>query len=174
MTAVAARNALVGFKPTVGLVSRAGIVPESRHQDTPGVLARTVEDAAIALEGMLWLLFIEAESNKVISGVDERDPFTFNQPAGRQNYTQYLTTKDDLKTAEFGLPWEGLWNQPDVAHQLPDLLEFLEALKKAGATIVKNTNFKHAKELFPANGWGWQVDDYFHSIQYRIDVDFVK
>jgi hypothetical protein len=47
----ASRQGLIGFKPSVGLVSRDGICPESRHQDTPGILAHTVKDAAIAMQG---------------------------------------------------------------------------------------------------------------------------
>jgi amidase len=53
---------LVGIKPTVGLVSRAGVVPISRSQDTPGPMARSVADAAILLA--------------VIAGIDPRDPAT--------------------------------------------------------------------------------------------------
>ena len=55
-------NGLVGIKPTVGLVSRSGIIPISRSQDTAGPMARTVADAALLLSAMV--------------GVDERDPAT--------------------------------------------------------------------------------------------------
>lgn len=61
----AERAGLVGLKPTVGLTSRAGVIPESDHFDTVGVLARSVADAAAVLG--------------VIGGVDERDGYTLEQ-----------------------------------------------------------------------------------------------
>ena len=61
----AERNGLVGLKPTVGLTSRAGVIPESEHQDTVGVLARSVADAAAVLG--------------TIAGVDPRDNYTWAQ-----------------------------------------------------------------------------------------------
>lgn len=48
----AERNAIVGIKPTVGLTSRAGVIPESEHQDTVGTFARTVRDATYALDAI--------------------------------------------------------------------------------------------------------------------------
>ncbi|HEX4639955.1 MAG TPA: amidase family protein, partial [Chthoniobacterales bacterium] len=57
-----AANGLVGIKPTVGLLSRSGIIPISRSQDTPGPMARTVADAAALLS--------------VLTGIDPRDPAT--------------------------------------------------------------------------------------------------
>ena len=62
ITSPAAANGLVGLKPTVGLVSRAGIVPISHTQDTSGPLTATVADAAIVLSALV--------------GVDARDPAT--------------------------------------------------------------------------------------------------
>lgn len=48
----AERNGVVGFKPTVGLTSRAGVIPESMHQDTVGCFAKTVRDATIVLDAI--------------------------------------------------------------------------------------------------------------------------
>ena len=62
VTAPASVNGLVGIKPTVGLVSRSGIVPISHSQDTAGPMARTVRDAAILLGAL--------------AGIDPRDPAT--------------------------------------------------------------------------------------------------
>lgn len=61
----AERNAIVGIKPTVGLTSRAGVVPERIHQDTVGCFGRTVQDAVYALDA--------------IYGVDPRDNYTSAQ-----------------------------------------------------------------------------------------------
>jgi len=70
-------NGLVGLKPTVGLVSRAGIVPIAHSQDTAGPMTRTVEDAAILLS--------------VLAGVDPRDPATStSEGRGESDYTPFL------------------------------------------------------------------------------------
>ncbi len=58
----AAINGVVGLKPTVGLISRDGVIPISHTQDTPGPMARTVADAAALLD--------------VLAGADARDPAT--------------------------------------------------------------------------------------------------
>ncbi|MDT3426189.1 Asp-tRNA(Asn)/Glu-tRNA(Gln) amidotransferase A subunit family amidase [Paenibacillus forsythiae] len=63
----AIQNSIVGIKPTVGLISRAGVIPYSYSQDTPGPMARTVEDASILLG--------------VLAGRDDNDPATHrNKP----------------------------------------------------------------------------------------------
>ena len=69
-------NGLVGLKPTVGLVSRSGIVPISHTQDTAGPIARTVRDAAILLTAM--------------AGTDPADPATADANAHRTDYTRAL------------------------------------------------------------------------------------
>src|SRR5699024_7176848 len=72
----AAANGVVGIKPTVGLVSRAGIVPISHSQDTAGPIARNVTDAAIVLGA--------------IAGSDPRDPATADADQHATDYTQFL------------------------------------------------------------------------------------
>ena len=86
------QNMLVGIKPTVGRVSRYGVIPITGDQDTPGPLARTVRDAAIllgALEG---------------ASPDPHDPATSacQAPPGR-DYTRFLRT-DALRGARIGIP----------------------------------------------------------------------
>ena len=66
-------NGIVGIKPTLGLVSRSGIIPIAHSQDTAGPMARTVADAAILLGAL--------------AGVDPRDPAT--APAAEQALTDY-------------------------------------------------------------------------------------
>src|SRR5579863_714279 len=85
-------NSLVGIKPTVGLTSRAGVVPIAHSQDTVGPMARTVADAAALLGA--------------ITGVDERDPAT-NASAGQYHtdYTKFLE-KDGLRGARIGVARE--------------------------------------------------------------------
>src|SRR3954462_7400521 len=83
---------LVGIKPTVGRVSRYGVIPIAAEQDTPGPMARTVSDAAImlgALEG---------------AAPDDRDPATRTCPPPRnRDYTRFLK-RDGLKGTRLGIP----------------------------------------------------------------------
>ncbi|KAF8243077.1 glutamyl-tRNA amidotransferase subunit A [Wilcoxina mikolae CBS 423.85] len=138
----AERNALVGFKPTVGLTSRAGVIPESSHQDTVGPLARTVRDAVYALDGMY--------------GIDPRDNYTLAQkgktPAG--GYAQFLTNKDALKDAVFGLPWKSFWVHADKAMQTK-LLELIALIEEAGATVINGTELPNYETIVSPDGWNW-------------------
>ncbi|KAF2872364.1 amidase family protein [Massariosphaeria phaeospora] len=138
----AERNALVGIKPTVGLTSRNGVIPESRHQDTVGVFGRTVKDAARVLDG--------------IYGVDPRDNFTVEQqgrtPEG--GYAQSATGKDALKNARIGLPWKSLWalHSPE---QNQELVSLLSLLTKSGAIIINETELIDYERLVNPVGWDW-------------------
>lgn len=113
-------NGVVGIKPTVGLLSRSGIIPISFSQDTPGPMARTVTDAAIAL-GLLV-------------GVDPRDTktaaYTGETPA---DYTQFLK-QDGLKGKRIGL-----YKAPLGQHAKVDkkMIEAVEHLKSQGVEIVE-------------------------------------
>ncbi|KAF2969731.1 hypothetical protein GQX73_g3869 [Xylaria multiplex] len=138
----AERNALVGIKPTVGLTSRSGVIPETRHQDTVGVLGRTVKDAALALDG--------------IYGIDPRDPMTSQQQGKtpKNGFAQFTAKKDALKNARFGIPWDSFWalNSPD---QNLKLLEIVQFLSDEGATIVNGTELEGREVLVNPNGWDW-------------------
>lgn len=82
-------NGIVGIKPTVGLISRAGVVPISFTQDTPGPMGRTVEDAAICLG--------------VLTGVDSTDSKTLASAGNfMTDYSKFLK-KDGLKGKRIGL-----------------------------------------------------------------------
>lgn len=138
----AERNALVGIKPTVGLTSRAGVIPESIHQDTVGTFGRTVRDAAYALDA--------------IYGVDDRDNYTSAQadktPPG--GYLPYLSNSSALSTATFGLPWASFWVHADAA-QRTTLLSLISLLESAGATIVNNTELPNYETIVSPDGWDW-------------------
>lgn len=116
----AAQHALVGIKPTVGLASRSGIIPISFNQDTPGPLARSVEDAAILLGA--------------IAGKDERDERT--QSNGAEVYQDYTVFRDAeyLSKARIGIP-RAYYEHLDE-EQLAIMEEAIAALKREGATIV--------------------------------------
>lgn len=113
-------NGLVGIKPTVGLLSRDGIIPISYTQDTPGPMARTVTDAAIALGTM--------------TGVDEADPKTSKSEGNyKTDYTQFLNA-DGLEGKRIGF-----WTGPMGNHFRVDSLmnETVRLLESKGAEIVK-------------------------------------
>jgi len=130
-------NGVVGIKPTVGLTSRAGVVPISHTQDTVGPLARTVADAAAALG------VIQSRT------YDGRDPATGSVPLGWKgrtrptniptDYTQFLNPKG-LMGARLGLTRAGLGGfDPFVPTPQPVLDAFeaaAEALTAAGATVI--------------------------------------
>jgi amidase len=136
-------NGVVAIKPTVGLVSRAGVVPISHTQDTVGPHARTVADAAAALSAIQSRTF------------DGRDPATGGVPLGWRNrftrpnniptdYTQFVNP-NGLKGARIGVTHAGLAGfgppgfPPVISTPQPVLDAFdeaVQAIEDAGATIV--------------------------------------
>ncbi|HVZ97248.1 MAG TPA: amidase [Chitinophagaceae bacterium] len=112
-------NGLVGIKPTVGLVSRAGIIPISHSQDTAGPMTRTVRDAAILLSA--------------IAGEDEEDDATQNKDRKQYpDYTKFLD-KDGLKGARIGVLRKYFGFLPAVDKIINDALDIL---KQNGAILV--------------------------------------
>jgi len=112
-------NGLVGLKPTVGLVSRSGIVPISHSQDTAGPMARTVRDAAI-------LLGIMADADASDAATSDRQRKQFS------DYTKFLDPSG-LKGARLGVVRK-YFGFNDAVDQLMDRL--LGEMKLAGAEIV--------------------------------------
>ncbi len=120
-------NGIVGIKPTLGLVSRSGIIPIAHSQDTAGPMARTVMDAAILLGAM--------------TGFDERDPATrlalsrvegSGRKRGVFNYAKFLDL-DGLRGARIGVA-------RNMAGKNPRILKIfelcIEVMKQLGAVIV--------------------------------------
>jgi amidase len=157
-------NGLVGIKPTVGLTSRAGVVPISHTQDTVGPLARTVADAAAALG------VIQSRT------YDGRDAATGSVPLGWKgrprpaniptDYTQFLNP-NGLQGARLGLTRAGLGGfDPFVPTPQPVLDAFeeaVDALTAAGATVI---DLDAAGFTFPSAGGESLVLDY----DFRNDV----
>jgi len=114
----AAVNGLVGIKPTLGLVSRAGIVPIAHSQDTAGPMARSVRDAAILLAA--------------IAGADARDPASSAAAAHAADYTRYLDAKA-LKGSRIGVVRKLAGFSPDVDALLAQNIAGLQA---AGAIVI--------------------------------------
>ena len=116
----AAQNSLVGIKPTIGLVSRAGIIPLSHTQDTAGPLARTVEDAVAVFE--------------VLVGKDEEDSITaFAEQFTDYGWHQHLK-KDGLSGASFGIDRRLFEDIPDEQAELFE--KAVNELKECGADVL--------------------------------------
>jgi amidase len=131
-------NGIVGIKPTVGLLSRAGVIPISADQDTAGPMTRNVTDAAVVLGAM--------------TGIDPADAATGAQ-AGHAftNYTQFLD-RHALDGARIGV-WRGEGSGFGVDARVDAIMEkAIDELKEQGATIVDPTNIPmtFAATEFPA------------------------
>jgi amidase len=123
-------NGIVGLKPTVGLVSRAGIIPISHTQDTAGPMTRTVADAAALLTAL--------------AGVDPRDRTTAAARDHLADYTQALNP-EALRGSRIGVAREMAGFHPAV-----DALfeKALVEMKRQGAEIVDPADVPHRKELY--------------------------
>lgn len=118
----ACSNSVAGIKPTLGLISRTGIVPIAHSQDTAGPIARTVEDAAILLGAMI--------------GVDPADPVTFRiKGRAESDYTQYLDA-DGLKGMRIGVPKYIYKDLPEEEAEL--MHQCIEEIKQLGAVVVED------------------------------------
>ena len=115
-------NGIVGIKPTLGLLSRAGIIPISADQDTAGPMTRNVTDAAVMLG--------------VMTGIDSADAATAAQVGHAvADYTQFLDA-DALRGARIGVWREGTYD-PEVSPEVDAIINAtVAALEAAGATIV--------------------------------------
>jgi amidase len=128
-------NGLVGIKPTLGLVSRSGIIPISHSQDTAGPMARTVTDAALLLA--------------VLSGVDSRDSATADSHGkAAADYTSVLEP-GALKGARIGVS-RNFFGFSDAVDRVMD--EAIAAMKSAGATIIDPANITTANKFGDAEG----------------------
>jgi len=122
--------ALVGIKPTLGLVSRRGIVPIAHSQDTAGPMTRTVRDAAILLG--------------VLAGADPEDAVTATGP-GISDYTQFLDAGGGgLKGATIGVARTKLMGYQPATDLL--VSQALDVMRQQGATIVDPADIPHVGE----------------------------
>ena len=145
-------NSLVGIKPTIGLVSRTGIIPIAHSQDTAGPMARTVSDAAILLAAM--------------TGLDSRDAAT-NASRGK-SVTDWFLDKDGLRGMRLGVARKHFGFNRRVDKLMNDLLA---EMKRLGAVLVDPADipttgkfddsefevllyeFKSGPECLPCRAW---------------------
>ena len=112
-------NGIVGFKPTLGLISRDGIVPIAHSQDTSGPMARTVADAAALLS--------------VLAGADARDGVTKEAASRATDYSKFLD-RDGLKGKRIGVVRGQFGGKNDLASAVVE--KALDVLKARGATLI--------------------------------------
>lgn len=116
-------SSIVGIKPTIGLVSRSGIIPISHNQDTAGPMARTVRDAAILLTALV--------------GEDSQDSKTVNLNVDLpSDYTEFLDP-NGLEGARIGIA-RNYFRRNQLVDEIME--EAIETMKKQGAVIVDPTN----------------------------------
>ncbi|KAG2134786.1 amidase signature domain-containing protein [Suillus clintonianus] len=142
------RNNIVGIKPTIGLVSRSGVVPISSHQDTAGPMCRSVTDAALLLN--------------FIAGPDPRDDATLHQPAIIPDYMKALD-KNALKGARLGVPRSFIRDVKTLEDTFNSSLDILRAL---GAEIVDPANFPATEELLTS-----KAEELVSSVDFKIGVN---
>ncbi len=144
----AVSNGVVGIKPTLGLISRSGIIPIAHTQDTAGPMARTVTDAAILLGAMV--------------ARDKRDavmPFAGKVPE-KEDYSKYLDP-NGLNGARLGLVM-----QYTTRAELKEFYKrFIEVLRSAGATLVDVTFSPDYSKL---------SDDRTNVLKYEFKTDLKK
>jgi amidase len=150
------QNMLVGIKPTVGRISRYGVIPISADQDTPGPMARTVADAAVMLGAM--------ES----AAPDPNDEATRKcpPPAGR-DYTRHLNP-EGLRGARIGIPRAFFYDRVTAGSAQPRgglndaqravMDSVIAVLKQRGAIIVDPANIPSVVDTVAANNFlNWNV-----------------
>jgi amidase len=123
-------NGVVGIKPTLGLWSRAGVVPISADQDTAGPMARNVTDAAVLLGAA--------------TGIDPDDPATAAQAGNAStDYTQFLDD-ESLEGARIGVWRDGTMVDRDLTGPViePILDDAVDALEAEGAEVVEGTDLE--------------------------------
>lgn len=146
------QNAIVGIKPTVGLISRSGLIPWSYSQDTAGPMARTVTDAAILLGAL--------------TGRDESDPATWKNEHSNMDYTAFLD-KDGLSNATIGI----FRNVPPEKYR--DIGEYDEKLfndavaklKDSGANIIEDIEIPSFHKEWEYNKMNFEFK---HSIEHYL------
>ena len=142
----AATCGIVGLKPTLGLVSRSGVIPIAHSQDTAGPMTRTVADAAVLLG--------------VLVGADKTDSITAQASKGAKDYTKFLD-KDGLRGARIGVARQVFGRNAKIDGVIEPQLQ---VLKDAGATLIDVE--------FPTNGKFGDAE--FEVLLYEFKADLNK
>jgi amidase len=122
-------SSVIGFKPSVGAVSRAGVVPLVPSQDSPGPIARSVDDVAIVFAA--------------IAGADMEDSLTLGCPAWNDRHRAH----DDVAGIRIGVPRRCIADRPDMSATLPLFDDILSRLSRSGAIIIDPCDLPSAEQL---------------------------
>ena len=122
-------TSVYGFKPSVGVVSRSGVVPLVPSQDSPGPIARSIEDLALVLS--------------VIAGADSTDTASLEMPRDLPGFLQ----PRDPRTIRIGVPRRAMADRPDFADVMGSFETVLSQLSKAGVAIVDPCDLPSAEQL---------------------------
>ena len=139
-------NGVVGFKPTVGLLSRTHIVPISFSQDTAGPMTSNVQDA--------WLM------TAIMAGPDASDNATLDAESHRPSMPTSSMLATDLKGKRIGVV---RYRQGDNPHVLAVYEKALNQLKASGATLVDISDFSQP-DSFWADSYNVLLSEFHHSI----------
>ncbi len=146
----ASTNGVVGIKPTVGLTSRAGVIPISHSQDTVGPFARTVSDAAFLLGA--------------ITGIDQRDPATqASADKFHTNYTQFLDL-DGLRGARIGIPRQVYFGYSAKTDAIVNAA--IEQMRSLGAEIIDPADIPTARQIAAS-----ESEDTVFLFEFKLDLD---
>ncbi|GAW08058.1 amidase signature enzyme [Lentinula edodes] len=162
ITCPTGNNNLAGVKPSVGLTSRAGVIPISEHQDTVGPMARSITDAAIVLS--------------LIAGKDPNDNFTLAQPPIVPDYTKALNP-NALVGARIGVPRKVFLDGSDLTGNGSESaigLAFekaLDVIRDLGATVVDPADLPSAEEIARSNNETVVLDTDFKASTYPIQIN---
>ncbi|RYL88849.1 amidase [Sporolactobacillus sp. THM7-4] len=156
----ASANSLVGIKPTIGVVSRSGIIPIAHSQDTAGPMARTVRDAVLLLNA--------------ITGVDEEDEETvWSQGDVPKDYTAFLK-KNGLKDARIGIDRHYLDSLNKEKIQLID--QALKDMKEKGAIVIDPVVIPSSDQLEERESsvmyyeFKWDLNRYLETVSSDVPV----
>jgi amidase len=146
----ASTNGVVGIKPTVGLTSRAGVIPVAHSQDSIGPFGRTVADAAILLGA--------------ITGIDQRDPAT-QESAGKfhTDYTQFLD-RDGLRRARIGIPRQVYFGYSTKTDAIVNAA--IEQMRNLGAEIIDPADIPTAEQISSSKS-----EDIVLSFEFKADLN---
>ncbi|KAI3959378.1 hypothetical protein MKW98_018968 [Papaver atlanticum] len=131
----ASYNSVVGIKPTVGLTSRAGVVPVSPRQDTIGPICRTVMDAVYVLDAIVGFDSLDCETTR------EARKFI---PVG--GYKQFLK-KDGLKGKRLGIVRNPFFNFANGSNLYQVFEDHIDMLRRGGAEIVDNLEIENVNVI---------------------------
>ncbi|CZT05787.1 uncharacterized protein RCO7_03940 [Rhynchosporium graminicola] len=135
------RAGIWALKPTVGLISRAGIIPVSLNQDSPGPMAKNVKDIALLLNALV--------------GPDEADPASIGASSGRRSdYTAFLTPNfEGLRVGVMNPEWfMSDQNIPyDAKYIIESTLSALKRMEDAGAVVKNPVNLPTLDEMLAFN-----------------------